>query len=36
MGDNINQKDAHGRTPLHFCCLHLRETLLMILLKQNA
>jgi ankyrin repeat protein len=36
MGDNINQKDANGRTPLHFCCLLLRETLLMILLKQNA
>jgi len=37
MGEDVNQKDEQTqRAPLHMAALHLRETLMMILLKQQA
>ena len=36
MGENVNQRDSENRTPLHLCILNLRETPMMILLKQSA
>lgn len=37
LGEDVNQREGQTqRTPLHYACLYLRETLFMILLKQKA
>ena len=36
MGEDVNCRNEMRQTPLHLCCEFQRETLLMILLKQQA
>ena len=33
MGEDVNFRNEIRQTPLHLCCEHQRETLLMVLLK---